>query len=77
MSTNASQRIDDQMEAPMTDDDDNDEGYWCPWCGRDNQTMDQIRECSGFKPTGMPPNETGHPYGCGCSECRSEYQRLK
>lgn len=49
----------------------------CPWCMKPNQTVDQIRECSGFKPSGMPPNETGHPYGCGCSECMAEYQRLK
>lgn len=59
------------------DDEETEEGYHCPWCDKNNQTIDQIRECSGFKPSGMPPNATGHPYGCGCRDCMLEYQSLK
>lgn len=51
--------------------------HHCPFCDHDGVTDDHIRICSGYKPTGMPPNENGHPYGCGCSDCMSEYQRLK
>ena len=50
--------------------------YTCPWCMKE-QTTEQIRECSGFKSLGMPPNETGHPYGCTCNDCFEEYRRLK
>jgi hypothetical protein len=61
----------------MGDDDDAPDLYHCPWCDKDGQTMDEIRVCSGYRSSGIPPNETGHPYGCGCSDCCAEYQSLK
>lgn len=60
------------------DPEDVEEGFTCPWCMKENQSTEHIRECSGWKPSGMPPNETGHEYGtCGCGDCRAEYQRIK
>lgn len=60
------------------DDDPPEDSYSCPWCGKDRVTVEHIKECSGWKPSGMPPNETGHEYGtCGCGDCRAEYQKLK
>lgn len=59
------------------DDDEKPKTYWCPWCCKDGQTIEHIKICSSYKSTGMPDNETGHPYGCGCSECMAEYLSLK
>lgn len=67
----------DDKEPDEDVDEDEPEFYECPWCGKEGQTMEQIRVCSGYKPSGMPNNQTGHPYGCGCSECMAEYQSLK
>lgn len=63
------------MEQP-TEPDRNDLTY-CPFCEREDKTEDHIRKCSGYKPSGMPNNETGHRYGCICHDCRDEYKRLK
>lgn len=74
-------RPDDPSEEPEVEAaDDNEDAielYECPWCMKDGQTMEQIRACSGYMSTGMPPNETGHPYGCSCDDCFEEYRRLK
>jgi hypothetical protein len=58
-------------------DEEEPELHSCPFCGRDDQTDEHIYKCSGYKPSGMPPNETGHPYGCGCPDCMNEYRGLK
>lgn len=65
------------VEAEPEDDCEPEEGYHCPWCDKDHQTAEHIRICSGWQPSGMPPNGTGHPYGCGCPDCMDEYRQLK
>lgn len=64
-------------ESPVEDDEEPEEGYTCPWCGKEHQTTAHIGKCSGFKASGMPNNETGHYYGCGCPDCMDEYRKLK
>ena len=70
-------RLDTNPVASPDDDEESEDGYTCPWCTKEHQTTEHIRICSGWKPSGMPPNETGHEYGCGCQDCMEEYRGLK
>jgi hypothetical protein len=45
----------------MTECDDGDDKYCCPWCGQP-QTPSEIRLCSGYQPRGYTDDELRDAY---------------